>query len=95
MTQPGPSRTSQLREFEENIDYSKKLITGGIALEKAQNIQSANYGDLTAAHPQDLFRAAWSQSVAALDHWLHDEIIERAVRLVNEPGGKGLPHSPG
>ena len=35
-----------------------------------------------------LYRAAWNQAVSAMDHWLHDELIERAVRLANDTGNQ-------
>lgn len=57
------------------------MITGGRALEGLRGPQ-ANYGDLSAAHPEDLYRAAWSQAVSALDHWLHEEVLRSAVALV-------------
>jgi restriction system protein len=68
-----------LREFEENIQYARALIAGGIAL------QGQGLRDFP-AHPEDLYRAAWSQAVSAMDHWLHDELIERAVVLANDLG---------
>jgi len=68
-----------LREFEENIQYARDLIAGGIALLR-QAVQDFP------AHPEDLYRAAWSQAVSAMDHWLHDELIERAVVLANDLG---------
>lgn len=86
MTGSGTFRTPQLHLFEENIEYARKLITGGTALKGIQRISGADYGDLAQAHPEDLFRAAWSQAVAALDHWLHEEVIERAVKLANDTG---------
>jgi hypothetical protein len=68
-----------LQEFEENIQYARGLIAGGIALQGMQSFP---------AHPDDLYRAAWSQAVSAMDHWLHNEIIERAVRLANDVGNQ-------
>ncbi|MGW5880295.1 hypothetical protein ACWFMI_27495 [Nocardiopsis terrae] len=57
------------------------MVTGGRALEGLHG-PGVNYGDLAAAHPEDLYRAAWSQAVSALDHWLHEEVLEHAVALV-------------
>ncbi|MFB9890593.1 N-6 DNA methylase [Planobispora takensis] len=34
----------------------------------------------------DIYRAAWVQAVAALDHWVHQEIYSRAVQLAQQPG---------
>lgn len=70
---------SNLHEFEENIQYARGLIAGGIAL---QGRGLRNFP----AHPEDLYRAAWNQAVSAMDHWLHDELIERAVMLANDLG---------
>jgi hypothetical protein len=68
-----------LQEFDENIQYARALIAGGVALQGLQNFP---------AHPDDLFRAAWNQAVSAMDHWLHDELIDRAVRLANDTGNR-------
>lgn len=76
MTNQSPAQTS-LQEFDENIRYAKALIAGGIALLGLQNFP---------AHPEDLYRAAWNQAVAAMDHWMHDELIQRAVNLANDTG---------
>lgn len=73
--------SSPYEQFESNLSYARNMVTGGRALEGLHGI-GANYGDLAAAHPEDLYRAAWSQAVAALDHWLHEEVLARAVALV-------------
>ena len=86
MTGWNPIGTQQLRLFDENIQYARDLIAGGVALEGLRNFPTANYGDLGKAHPEDLYRAAWNQAVAAMDHWLHDELIVRAVKLANDTG---------
>lgn len=91
MTRSHPAGSAHLAQFRENVDYARNLITGGIALQGIQNVASANYGDLGKAHPEDLFRAAWTQSVAALDYWLHEEIIDRAVTLANDTGRQRPP----
>lgn len=91
MASPNPVGTAQLQLFDENIRYARDLIAGGVALQGLRSFPSANYGDLSKAHPEDLYRAAWSQAVAAMDHWLHDEIIERAVTLANDTGNLRPP----
>lgn len=68
-------------QFEGNLSYARNMVTGGRALEGLHGL-GVNYGDLAAAHPEDLYRAAWSQAVSALDHWLHQEVLEHAVALV-------------
>ena len=78
MTRPSLVQTP-LQEFDENIQYARALIAGGVALQSLQNFP---------AHPEDLFRAAWNQAVSATDHWLHDELIDRAVRLANDTGNQ-------
>ena len=91
MTHPNAITTPQLQLFDENIRYAKDLIAGGVALQGLRSFPAANYGDLGKAHPEDLYRAAWNQAVAAMDHWLHDEIIERAVKLANDTGNRRPP----
>ncbi|MEU3228613.1 hypothetical protein [Nocardiopsis alba] len=71
-------------QFESNLSYARNMVTGGRALEGLRGL-AVNYGDLAAAHPEDLYRAAWSQAVSALDHWLHQEVLEHAVALVRSP----------
>jgi hypothetical protein len=73
-----------LKEFDENVQYAKALIAGGIALQ-TQELQNFP------AHPEDLYRAAWNQAVSAMDHWLHDELIDRAVVLANDVGNPRTP----
>jgi hypothetical protein len=78
VTRPNPGQTP-LQEFDENIQYARALIAGGVALQRLPNFP---------AHPEDLYRAAWNQAVSAMDHWLHDELIERAVGLANDTGNQ-------
>lgn len=80
--------TPAFKQFTANISYARNLITSGKALEGLQNIPTVTFGDLNVADPADLYRAAWSQAVAALDHWLHEEIIERAVDLTDDSGNE-------
>ncbi|MFI7038206.1 hypothetical protein ACIBI0_16090 [Microbispora rosea] len=78
--------TPEFEQFTTNIDYARRLIIGGRALEGLRGLSAANYGDLAAAEPADLYRAAWSQAVAALDHWMHQALIDRVARLTNDSG---------
>lgn len=80
MTNSNVSQTP-LREFYENVQYARALIAGGVALQ-GQGLPGFP------AHAEDLYRAAWNQAVSAMDHWLHDELIERAVRLANDTGNE-------
>jgi restriction system protein len=68
-----------LQEFEENIQYARLLIAGGVALQGLPDFP---------AHAEDLYRAAWNQAVSAMDHWLHGELIERALYLINDTGNQ-------
>ncbi|GAA4512863.1 hypothetical protein GCM10023191_079210 [Actinoallomurus oryzae] len=64
-------------QFQRNINYARQLIQGG------QNLEHLKVGafDVT-----DLYRAAWSQAVAAIDHWVTREIVDRGVVLALRPG---------
>ncbi|MBO3753029.1 hypothetical protein J5X84_43890 [Streptosporangiaceae bacterium NEAU-GS5] len=84
---PNPTQDSQEKtyldtppetyaQFQQNLAYARKLIHGGRNLEKL----GVGAFDVT-----DLYRAAWTQSVAALDHWVTREIIDRALALVVQP----------
>ncbi|MFI6326541.1 hypothetical protein ACIBG8_54095 [Nonomuraea sp. NPDC050556] len=85
--------TPEFKEFTTNIDYARKLIVGGRALEGLHGLSAVvNYGDLTSADPADLYRAAWSQAVAALDHWMHQALINRIIRLTNDSGNTRPRH---
>lgn len=77
--------TSEFRQFEKNIDYARRLIAGGDTFEDMRNAMP-NFEDRSLADPDDLYRAAWVQAVSALDHWMHREIVRRAVALINDTG---------
>lgn len=64
-------------QFQQNLSYARQLLDGGRSLEQL----GVGAFDVT-----DLYRAAWTQSVAALDHWITREIIERGVALALQPG---------
>src|SRR5690606_32450406 len=77
-----PELASQhFEQFTANLDYARNMVVGGQALAGLRTV-SVDFGALSAAHPEDLYRAAWSQAVSALDHWLHMEIRDHAVALV-------------
>ncbi|WP_182878230.1 DUF5655 domain-containing protein [Microbispora sp. H10670] len=69
-------------EFLENLDFARGLVKAGRALAAMR----AGVVDV-----KDMYRAAWSQSVAGLDHWITREITERAVVLALNPD---LPRPP-
>ncbi|GAA4912701.1 alkylated DNA nucleotide flippase Atl1 [Nonomuraea thailandensis] len=64
-------------QFQQNLGYARQLVHGG------QNLERLRVGAFDVG---DLYRAAWTQSVAALDHWITREIIDRAVALALQPG---------
>ncbi|PMR63111.1 hypothetical protein C1A38_00585 [Verrucosispora sp. ts21] len=59
-----------------NLDYARSLATAG------QHLDLLKVG---AFEVSDVYRAAWVQSVAALDHWVRQEIRARMLRLVAQP----------
>ncbi|WP_280266738.1 hypothetical protein [Nocardia wallacei] len=68
--------TSAFQDFEQNLGFAKRLIEGGQLLERL----AVGSFDIT-----DLYRSAWVQAVSALDHWVHEEVYQRAVALVQKP----------
>ncbi|MGW5049856.1 hypothetical protein [Actinokineospora sp. NPDC004072] len=67
---------SPLGEFGRNVEYALDLVRGGRYLERLK----VGAFDVT-----DLYRAAWMQAVAALDHWVHREVYARAVGFAMNP----------
>ncbi len=75
---PEPSDSpAAFEQFQQNLNYARQLVHGGRNLERLK----VGAFDVT-----DLYRAAWTQAVAALDHWITREIIERGVALAQQPG---------
>jgi hypothetical protein len=72
-----PPKTQAFLDFERNLDYAKQLVRGG---------QSLTAIGVTAFDVGDVYRAAWVQAVAALDHWVHQEVYHRAILLAQQPG---------
>lgn len=68
--------TEAFQEFRRNLEYACDLVNGGRRLEQLQ-VGAFDIGDI--------YRAAWVQAVAALDHWVHQEIYSRAVQLAQQP----------
>ncbi|MFC5180779.1 hypothetical protein [Actinomadura harenae] len=69
------------KRFTDNIQYAQRMINGGLTLETL-GASGVDLGTLTsdhAPHPDDLYRAAWTQATTALDHWLHEAIIDYIV----------------
>ncbi|MFL6140694.1 MAG: hypothetical protein ACJ72N_02345 [Labedaea sp.] len=69
--------TVALAELQSNLGYARDLVRGGQHLERLQ---------VGAFDVADLYRAAWVQSVSALDHWIHHELYDRAMRFVLNAG---------
>ncbi|GAB3663345.1 hypothetical protein GCM10027589_26900 [Actinocorallia lasiicapitis] len=63
-------------EFNENLLYAQRLVDGG---------RSLGHLRVGSFDVEDLYRAAWVQALAALDHWLKRELIDRAVALALRP----------
>ncbi|MFF4198829.1 hypothetical protein [Nonomuraea sp. NPDC001831] len=72
-----PPKTQAFLDFERNLDYAKQLVQAGRDL-TGVGVSSFDVGDL--------YRAAWVQAVAALDHWVHQEVYHRAILLAQQPG---------
>ncbi len=59
-----------------NLNYARNLTTAGSHLQQL---------GVALFEVTDVYRAAWVQAVAALDHWVRQEIQERMLRLVTKP----------
>lgn len=70
--------TEAFNELVRNLRYARGLVRGGRGLHTLQ---------VTTFEVQDLYRAAWVMAVAALDHWVHEEIYHRAVHLALRRAG--------
>lgn len=59
-----------------NLSYALSLAEAGSNLERL---------GVTRFEVTDVYRAAWVQAVAALDHWVHQEVRERMLALCEQP----------
>jgi hypothetical protein len=66
----GRISTDASKELQTNLDYARDLVSGGRRLEQLR---------VGAFDVADLYRAAWVQVVASLDHWVHRELYDRAL----------------
>ncbi|WP_169946304.1 MGMT family protein [Microbispora sp. H11081] len=73
---PSDAAPAAFEQFQQNIEYARQLVNGGRSLEQL----GVGSFDVT-----DLYRAAWTQAVAALDHWVTREIVDRALSLALNP----------
>jgi restriction system protein len=74
-----PETTWAYSDLGRNLNYARSLTSAGIHLEQLQ---------VASFEVDDVYRAAWVQAVAALDHWVHQEIYDRMGRLSEKPLGK-------
>lgn len=80
LTDTSSSTTSSAYEnLSRNLNYARNLTSAGSHLQELK----VNLFEVT-----DVYRAAWVQAVAALDHWVHQEICDRMDRLAAESGSK-------
>ena len=77
-----PSTVSPVDNLRRNLRYARDLAAAGSHLEAL---------GVTAFEFRDVYRAAWVQAVASLDHWVRQEIATRTLRLLDEPD---LPRPP-
>jgi hypothetical protein len=89
MTSVSPHAPSGERwqQFATNVEFCRRMVRSGKALE-AVAAGGVHLGDVSQAAYSDLYRAAWVQAVAALDHWLHQEVVSRAIVLINDRTGE-------
>jgi hypothetical protein len=72
--------TTPMENLRRNLDYALSLATAGLHLQQLK---------VEAFEVSDVFRAAWVQGVAALDHWVHQEIHVRMLKLADlAPGAR-------
>ncbi|MFE9723624.1 hypothetical protein ACFYQ5_08515 [Streptomyces sp. NPDC005794] len=76
MAIPRPD-TSQFEAFTTNIAYARKMVDAGRNLAPFKP---------AAIDVGDFYRAAWVQSVAAIDHWFHEELFRRVADLAAKDG---------
>ncbi|GAA4570299.1 hypothetical protein GCM10023193_56430 [Planotetraspora kaengkrachanensis] len=67
--------TPAFADLQRNLDYAKRLVEGGKLL------SGLGVGSFDV---DDLYRAAWVQAVAAIDHWVHEEIYHRAPVIAQQ-----------
>ena len=78
---PAAAVTGPAGNFRRNLDYALSLATAGLHLQQLK---------VEAFEVSDVFRAAWVQAIAALDHWVHQEIHQRMLaHALTPPTGQG------
>ncbi|WP_155129013.1 hypothetical protein [[Actinomadura] parvosata] len=79
---PSAPHHKAFHEFKQNLEYARQIVEGGRMLSRLQ---------VGSFDVDDLYRAAWVQAVAALDHWVHEEIYHRAVVIAQQPSSTTKP----
>ncbi|GAB2589970.1 hypothetical protein GCM10027168_23730 [Streptomyces capparidis] len=74
-------QTRQFESFVTNLSYARQMVRAGQALE-VLSPKGIDTGDF--------YRAAWVQSIAALEHWVQEEVLRR----VAEEAAKDDPDMP-
>ncbi|WP_399888382.1 hypothetical protein ACGH7X_25545 [Streptomyces sp. BBFR51] len=65
-------RTRQFEAFATNLSYARRMVKAGRMLSPFRS---------PTIDIDDFYRAAWVQAVAAIDHWLHEEVLRRVAEL--------------
>ncbi|MBK6016387.1 hypothetical protein [Streptomyces sp. MBT53] len=71
MSIPRP-QTRQFEAFTANLSYARRMVKAGKMLTPFRS---------PTIDIDDFYRAAWVQAVAAIDHWLHEEVLRRVAEL--------------
>ncbi|GAB2816796.1 hypothetical protein GCM10027073_55680 [Streptomyces chlorus] len=64
--------TRQFEAFMTNLSYARRMVKAGGMLTPFRS---------PTIDIDDFYRAAWVQAVAAIDHWLHEEVLRRVAEL--------------
>ncbi|MEW2808111.1 hypothetical protein AB0929_13490 [Streptomyces massasporeus] len=75
-------QTRQFEAFMTNLSYARRMVEAGRMLTPFRS---------PTIDIDDFYRAAWVQAVAAIDHWLHEEVLRRVAELTVE-GSPAMPH---
>lgn len=65
-------QTRQFEAFMANLSYARRMVEAGRMLTPFRS---------PTIDIDDFYRAAWVQAVAAIDHWLHEEVLRRVEEL--------------
>ncbi|MFE9498653.1 hypothetical protein [Streptomyces collinus] len=65
-------QTRQFEAFMTNLSYARRMVKAGAMLTPFRS---------PTIDIDDFYRAAWVQAVAAIDHWMHEEVLRRVAEL--------------